>query len=325
MKKALSIIGMFVCSLFIFAACGIQGGDDVVGIKFVRDVFYVDYEVSTFLDYKVFPATAKGYYTNLAIVGVDDGLDGAYTLTNGYVTVKRPSTQREEAELVKIFSLKVQISVGNYSDTCEVRLREYPSSITAASSHDSAVGGTEYQIDVKGVFNSGERSLLEGEFNYKVTSSDESVILVSDEQNLRVKSTGRKGSATVTVQVLTGENKPVEGLKASITLDVEAAANDCFVNLGNLRLEDGGQYSIPYAQGQRYELGVRYYDEEGILISLADYTISIDGSDVLIETLEQNRRYLRIIGRGTATIRIQSNGVDAEQKPLKMTFKITVA
>ena len=50
MKRFISLSIICLMSLFAFAGCGIKGGTLATGIEFVHDVFYVDYEVRTFLD-----------------------------------------------------------------------------------------------------------------------------------------------------------------------------------------------------------------------------------------------------------------------------------
>ncbi len=324
MKKILSIIGMFICSLFIFAACGIEGGTEVAGVKFVRDVFYVDFDVKTFLDYKVYPGTAKDYVANLPIVSGEFEFERNFTLVDGYITVKRPANAREEATLVENFLITVRVSIGSYSDTCDVRLKKYPSSITTAKSRDTVLGGSEYQIDVQGLFGEEFRSLREGEYNYKLTSTDESVIMIKDEQNLRVQSTGKKGSATIGVQVLNSAGQTVRGLNTNITLDVEGNIGDYIVSLGALRLMDGGEYNLAFQQDQSVELDVRYVDGEGILISDGNFSVTLSG-DPVFEISKSGGVFLRVVGKGTATLKIQSTGLGADQKPIQFSCKLTVA
>lgn len=314
MKKLLVIISVFICSLFIFAGCGIQGGANATGVEFVRDVFYVDYSVSTFLDYKVYPSTAENVYATYFIED-DIDINSFFNLRNGAVIV----TDK------RFTSIVVRIRVNDFEDTCEVRLREYPTSVYFSAEQDMVDGGLVYSLDLYGMFSSGERHLENDEYNYVVTSSNPSVIEVVSQERLLVKSTGRRGSSRITVQVCNSAGQEMQGLSASITLNVNQAIEESYATFGDkFVMVDGGERSLSLSVGDENKIDALFFDKQGFLLEQVGFNCYLSNDEVF-ELVYQNDEYiLRVIGEGEVTLTIQSKGSNGAGEPVRIQYKFQV-
>ncbi len=328
MKKFFSVIGLCLCSLFVFASCGVEGSNAVSGIKFVNKVFYVDKGVRTFLDYKIYPSTAQSYNVTY---NVSDGIDDAdtYVFSNGYFTI------RDNINSQAYSPIRITISLNDFSDTCEVRLREYPTSVgffnkdgtTKAS--DIVYGGATYVLGLSGEFLSGRRNVNNNEFTYKITSSDPSIIEVKDEQGLTVQSTGRRGSSEVKVEVCNSEGTTQTGLSATIRLNVVSSVNDVFATFGNSVIRDKNKLNLSLSGGEEFKIRARYFDSSNIEIDLADYEVFLSNDKFF--TLEKNQGGYTLTAKakdevnsagGTVDITIQTLDIGTDGNPVKI--KITV-
>jgi len=314
MKKLFSLLAICLISLFAFAGCGVQGGTIATGIEFVRDVFYVDYNVETFLDYKVYPSTAKEVFVTYDIRD-ESSIRSYYSFTDGYVKITNS----------KFTSINVTAKLNTYEDTCEVRLREYPSSVTFATTTDEVVGGLVYSLDLIGAFIDGNRACENDEFVYKIKSSNPSVIDVISEERLLVKSTGRRGESRITVQICNSNNEEITGLTASITLKVVDAISECFATFGNdFVITDGLEKDISSTINQEYKIDVKYFDESGYLIELADFDCYLSNDDVFEIVKKSDGIYLKVVGEGEVVLTIQSNTVDTTGNPVRIQSNLQV-
>lgn len=278
MKKILSLLSVCIASLLLFTGCGIEGGGQPSGIEFVRDVFYVDYGVSTFLDYKVYPSTAGRDYISYE-------LEADYTLEDSF-EFRRGAIKVTDSNFTSII---VKAKLNSLEDSCEVRLKEYPTKVDFGANENIINAGLVKYLDLKGTFKAGERSCENGEFVYKMTSSNPSVIEILDESSLAVRSTGRSGEATIAVSIFNSAGDEMTGLSDSIGLKVVDSIESSFATFGNLFvLKDGLTQTIQIESGTALEekISVRYFSSRDFLIELTDFDVMIS-NDNLFEIVEK--------------------------------------
>jgi len=317
MKKRNLILNMLcLCflalSLFVFSGCGTEGSSGVQAIKFVKDVYYVDYNESTFLDYKVYPHTAGGYMVTFS--HSDYITESQYfSFSNGTIKV-----------IDKRFSgISVNVSIGDLKDTCEVKLRQYPRSIAFKESLGTLKSGSVKTLEIMGDFLGEQRALLPGEFNYRITSSDASVIKVIDSERLLVGSTGRRGESELTIEVLNGRGVS-QNLKASIRLSVEENVSESFVILGQNVVKDGDNIELSLELYDEIGLLVNYFDADSFLIENAQYTVLLSCDNVLERVEREGKTVLIAKGAGEVKITLVSSAVDQAGLPLKTTLNVKV-
>lgn len=315
MKKFLCILSICLLSVFAFAGCEAEGAKDVAGIKFVRDVFYVDKNVKTFLDYKVYPDTAQDYYVTFRLVDADSSQDRYYDFSKGYVTVTHSNFE----------SIKVSATINDYSDVCEVRLREYPRSVFFNETEEMIDAGTAHSLNLRGLFNDGERVCANGEFVYEITSSDPSVIEIVDSESLLVRSTGRRGSSTINVQICNGVGEKLIGLSASIRLDVVETIKTSYATFGELFIVENVANSIQLVapQNSEHKIDVKYFDEQGYLIDVAEFELFVS-NDVFEVVENQDGKFIKIKHEGVVELTIQSKNISTEGKVLQIKRTIQV-
>lgn len=295
MKKFFSILCVCLLSVFAFAGCEAKGSSDVAGFKFVQDVFYVDLGVETSLDYKIFPNSAGTYYVSYSLVDVDTSQDTYYQFSEGKVKVI--DSRFEE--------ITVRGSVNTETDECKIRLKEYPDEVAFASSQLELEANAVSVLNVIGTFDAGDRSLKNGEFVYKITSSDPSVIEVVDAQALTIKSTGRKGSSRIDLEVCNSVGGLIVRANSTITVSVGANIDTCYSNLikvdnsyndvESICVLDGvGEKVVSFEQDTLYRLNMVYFDEDGFVVESADCEWIIS-NDVTFEIVEHGGvKYLKI-------------------------------
>ncbi len=327
MKKFLSIFIMFVCCAFVFAGCGVVGSGDAAGIQFLQDVFYVDKNVETHLDYKVYPLTAKNYNIRYSLPA-NYGSDTTYRFVNGNVTVTDDAFR----------PIDIDINLNDaYTDTCTVRLRQYPKSIgiykknseneDTKITNDSVYGGLVYALNVKGIFgsNSTPRFFEENEFNYQIESTNQNIIAIESERNLLVRSTGKRGSSLVTVRVCDGQGNAVSGLSTSINLTVVDPIDNTFATFDNrFVLRHGETYELTLEKGYEAVINVRSFNEEGFIINNAEYDCYLSNDSVFESRIDDLGIFLVVKGSGEVKVTLQSRSSDASGKPVKIEFVLKV-
>lgn len=328
MKKLLSVICVCLVSALVFVGCGIEGATNPTAVRFVREVFYVDKDIETQLDYKVYPSTASNYNVTYTF-GADVNQGEYYSLKDGKIRVTSSNFE----------SVKISVQLNDLRDTCEVRLREYPSKVgffnepegdsePTVKEEDLIYGGLIYALDLKGTFSDGLRGVKNGEFVYKITSSNPSVVSVLDEEKLLVQSTGRRGDATIKVTICNGAGEEV-GLSASIRLKVVEPINTVFATLGNLVLRDGQTLRYSLVKGQEAKLEVRYFDDYGFYLKNVRCNCYLSNDKAFEIVRRDGELYLRVIGDVTkedeyvtTVLSLQSLGVGMDGEPIK--FKVTL-
>ena len=330
MKKLISIISVFVLSLLVFSGCKVEGGTEITGIEFIRDVFYVDYQVETALEYKVYPHTASGVYVSFEL-NDDYTLESYYNFSQGKIKVLNR----------KFTSMVVKAKASGFEDSCEVKLREYPETVRFAETDVVLDSGMVYAMDLLGTFSSTgeERSVKDGEFIYKVQSSDPTVIEVVSEEGLIVQSTGRRGNATVNIQIFNASGQEMNGLSSSIDFVISESIDTAYATLGNnLVVKDGMESIVEFNPGSLNKLNVRYFDENGFLVDLAKCEVYLSNDDVFEIIEDQTGIYLKVIDAivgepiedggakvsKAVTVTIKSNRLMKNGEPLFIQCKLQV-
>ena len=292
MKKVFSLLSICIASLLLFAGCGIEGGSQPTGIEFIREVFYVDYNVSTFLNFKVYPSTAVKDYVTYELEA-DYTLEDSFEFKNGAIRVTDSNFS----------SIVVKARLNSLEDSCEVRLKEYPTIINLDSNSDTIDAGLVKYLDLVGIFDSGTRSCENAEFEYRITSNNPSVIEVVDQSNLSVRSTGRSGEATITVKICNSVGQEMVGLSDSITLKVVDSIESSYATFGNLFVINNGETNtieIPVGQESLEEkISIRYFSLRNFLIELTDFDVLLSNDNVFEIVTKADGIYLKLKDKAT--------------------------
>lgn len=324
--KKLSLFIVLCMSFFTFAGCGVKGGSLPMGIEFVRDVFYVDYNVETHLDYKIYPSTAENVYVNYEIKN-DSSLTGYFDFSkDGSILIYNQ----------RFTSIGVKVKLNDHSDECEVKLKEYPSSIQFKNDTENINAGCVMPLDLEGLFDGEVKSCKDRQYNFKLSSSNPSVVQVISEDNLTVKSTGRRGKVTIDVQICDSANQEKSGLKASVELNVVDDISEAFITLGSDKvLHDGDVLDYEAAEwSDDLKLDVKYFNEIGILNTLFDCNLYLSNDDVFEIVEDNGQTYLRLktlepLEEGecySVKLTILSEGVMDDGSPHKIecTFRVFI-
>ena len=303
---------MMLC-LLAFSGCGIEGSSNVQAIKFLQDVYYVDLNESRFLDYKVYPSTSSDYVASFAL-GNDYITESKYfEFNNG--TVKVISD--------KFTSIVVNVRINELSDSCEVRLREYPSNISFENSSYQIAQGSVQTLQVKGLFEEGEKLCDSEQFNYKVTSSNPSVIEVIDQSRLLVSSTGRSGVAEISVEILNGQGES-KNLKTKTNFVVQKNIDSSFATFGNNVIKDNDILEISCDENEKFIINARYFDTEMNLLKNSGFNIFLSNQNVAFVSEENSQKYIVLSGEGQVKITLISTGIKQDGLPEKITFTLKV-
>lgn len=318
--KYLVVALLCMMSAFVFVGCGTKGSSDVQGVFFVKDVYYVDYNVETFLEYKVYPATSSNYAVNLAL-GRNYVTESKYfDFNNGTVRVKD-----------KAFStIKVNVGINEFQDSCEVRLREYPRKISFAEKTTKVQAGRVLTLEIDGVFDSGDRKCNPDEFNYLITSSDPSVVEIVDSANLVVASTGKSGESDIRVEILNSLGES-QNLVATTKLVCRNNVADTFVIFGETVIKNNAQLNIATEKDVSFDVQVFYFDKNDFLISDADFDILLSNNDVFDVVEDKDGKHLVVkeqkdneVFEYEVKVTLYSNEDNTSGLPTKVVFNIKV-
>lgn len=319
--KYLVVALICMMSVFVFVGCGTEGSSEVQGVFFVKDVYYVDYGVETFLEYKVYPSTSSNYAVNLTLGSNYIAESKYFDFYKGYVKVKD-----------KAFTpIKVNVGINEFQDSCEVRLREYPRRISFAETTKKLPSGRLLTLEVDGVFESGNRKCNPDEFNYRITSSDPSVVYVVDSANLIVASTGKSGESDIRVEILNSLGES-QGLVATTKIVCRNNVADTFVVFGETVIKNNAELNISADEGVSFDVQVYYFDKNDFLISDADFDILLSTNDVFeVVEGEGNKKSLVVKPKKNAEVdtyevkvTLYSNEDNADGLPYKVVFNVKV-
>ncbi len=230
-KSTICILALILVLPFalLFSGCGPTPTNEVNAVHFIGDttendkaVFEVDVGKPKTLTYKVNPSSWSGYAVNF-----DDyaDIDNKYNFTldnsKGIITVNDK----------KFKPVEVRISINNKVDYCIVRLKEYPASFELESDEISLSSGSVHYLKPKAT----GYDLNETNFNFRVTSSDETKVEVPDESRLNFVVVGETASsATITVEMLNMDRSEVIS-KQTIKVNIVEAAADAVIKLQGLQ------------------------------------------------------------------------------------------
>jgi len=231
--------------------------------------------------------------------------------------------------------INVIIKMNDFTDTCEVRLKQYPTAIKFDKASDYVNANSIYALDVKGVFSDLTRDCENGEFNYKIKSSNTSVIEVVSEDDLLVRSTGRRGFSQIEVSICNSKNVAMTGLKATINLNVVETIEDKFVSFGSDHiLKQNQMTTIAMGANEQRELNVLYFSANGICntYALSDFDVYLSSDNIFEIVKDQGKIYLKAknlsetIGSDgyEVVLTIQTSALESDGEPCKMTFGIKV-
>lgn len=221
---------------FVLSGCGATPKNELVGVAFesmVYDeetgyaVFEVDPNITTPLTYKVYPSTCSGYRTYFDPVNKGTDQNSArYKFEDGQITVT--SNKFEE--------VTYRVRIGDFEDTCIIRLKEYPVDIRAEQP-TMVIGAYEtVSINILGTFVnaagvSTTRPITEYGYNFLVEPEDETIIGVYNPSRLKFSSIrGTSAHTKVNVHLLNSNNEPT-GLKCQIDVTITQSAGDAFLLL----------------------------------------------------------------------------------------------
>ena len=233
----------------ILAGCGPTPSSEITGIVFdtmiYEDgvaVFEVDQGVTTDLTYKIFPSTASGY--KVYFDPIDKGTpthSSRFTFDNGKITIDKPEFE----------DVKYKVRVGDFTDTCIIRLKKYPNRIYTTDTDIMLNTNDVKVINVMAEFeNSPEpRSIREDEYDFLVETSDETIIHIPNENYLKIIPI-RNGlaSAKVTVTLL-NKQKEKTGLSFELNVRVVQNISDAKVIMTGVEhfVKDGDEVEVDYS------------------------------------------------------------------------------
>lgn len=273
-------------TLFL-SGCGATPSKEALGVYFESQiydeetgyaVFEVDKNVNTKLSYKVNPSSWGSYAVTYAIKECSAQNRSRFTLKDGKIKV--------ESDLFE--EIKIEIYINSYVDTCIVKLKKYPTSmfmydvngqeVTSMSVTINAYGS--YTISPYGRFMDSNgvsyvQPLLEYDYNFTVTTSDETIISVPNSNRLKVSSARKNiGSAKVIASLKDATGKVVHSVEVTINVVLNASSSfvivsghDSFVNngssveinLSDLEMDEDGNGILNYSLYVLSEDG-RYID-----------------------------------------------------------------
>ena len=173
----------------VFVACNGEGATETLSVRFCDDVYEVECNVPTKIDYQIYPSTA----TNNRIVFTFAMADSDYAFDQG----KQLFTLKNSAITEDI---EATITVNNtFTDTCVIRQKVYPNLIAFNRDTDTLNSGAVYGLQLKGYFEGIEKVVNPNLFNIEIVSSDPSVLRV---EGLNVVSTGKLGTARISAKII---------------------------------------------------------------------------------------------------------------------------
>lgn len=313
-KLCLSLV---IVLIFPFVAmlvgCGATPSNELTGIVFdtmlYEDgvaVFEVDQGVTTDLTYKIFPSSASGYKVYFDYIDKGTAENASrYTFEDGKITINKPEFE----------DIKYKVRVGEFTDTCIIRLKRYPTEIFTNTPNIMLNTNDVKVINVMARFAGTNtiRSIREDEYDFLVETSDETIIKIPNQNYLKIIPI-RNGLASAKVKV-TILNKQGEKTNLSFEMDVQVVQNiiDSKVIMSgvNYFVKDGDEVEVDYNtledEGGKKKITFAVYpvnkneilDQHGheyiIALKSQNYVkISDDGEYILIDSSVPNDYELKI-------------------------------
>lgn len=227
------IVGLMLPVTTLLTACGATPSSEITGIAFNAKkydddgtaIFEVDKGVTTELDYKIFPSSASGY--KVYFDPIDKGTAenaSRFTFKDGQITVDRDGFE----------DVRYKIRVGEYSDECIIRVKEYPVEIWTEETEVTLNTDKIKAISVKARYKTSAgnyvtRNITEKDYDFLVESSDETIIDVPNENRLKfLPIRNRKATGVVTVTLLNSQGEKT-GLTFKIKVNVIPTISEAYV------------------------------------------------------------------------------------------------
>ena len=331
MKKLLSLLVVFACSLLVFTGCGYEGGSEVKGIAFTSPVYYVDRNIPFELDYRVFPSTSSMDEVTVSFEAHDTQNLGKYLLDprTGIITVTANSylSFTEGNQSYGFYPMNVAVVCGSYQDTCTVIVKEYPSVVEFEQSNVSLVAGTAMELPIFGTFRSGIKELDSSVYDMKVTSSNPTVVSIQDPTRPMIVSTGKSGSAVVTCEFFYSNGDKITGLRCQANVKIVSNVADAIVNFDNVQFvrDFNKTLEISCSEGTNFDINPIFMDQNGFILSDPNYTIvSLNERIATIEGTPGSYKMV-VRGEGTVCLLVSSTYYDLDGNPaiFRLNCKIT--
>lgn len=300
----LTLLLVLVLPLVTFlTACGATPSNEITGIlfdalKYTEDgvpVFEVDKNITTELKYKIYPSSASGYkvYFDPAGTGTTSN-SSRFVFEDGKITVNSDSFEE----------VKYRVRVGEFSDTCIIRLKEYPTKIYAKQTNVTMHTGDVKDIKIFAEINGETKQISENDYNFLVETNDETIINIPNKNCLKfIARQDIAEQVKVTVTLLDSQGEVYSGLdKIEINVNVIKNIEDSLVavsgssklaksgdeiDIDYQKLDSEGEYKViklsvfPFNTG---DILVRN-EADNYLISLSSKNyakLSEDGKDILL-------------------------------------------
>ena len=326
-KIFLALIAVMVLPLVtILSGCGATPSGDLLGVVFKTQkydeatglpLFEVDKDVTVDLSEKVwtYPSSASGY--KVYFDPIDKGTaenSSRYTFKDGKITVNSRDFE----------DVRYKVRVGDYSDTCIIRLKEYPveiypdeTSMVVSSYEIVPINVRAKFVNTAGV--ESYRNITESEYEFLVETSDETIVNIPNENRLKFCPVRNGASeAEITVTLLTGKldengNRVKSNLSFKISVQVIQNISTSFLTMSGVDtfIENGDTANVDYNELE-IESGFKKIDftiypvNVGNLLVENEFTytiyisskkfakISDDGKYILLDSSVENNYELKV-------------------------------
>lgn len=298
------IVALSLPLMMFLSACGATPSNEVMGVLFDSPteeegvaVFEVDLGVATDLPYKVFPSSASGY--KVYYDPIDTGTDSNFfnfEFKDGNIVINSENFE----------SIKYKIRVGDYSDTCIIKLKKYPNTISTTETNVVLNSNDVHNILIYGDYGKGNVLIDEDAHSFLVESSDETVVSVPNANRLKFIAVRENGTATakVTVTMLDCSGEKTERVvEISVKVvqniadcDVVMSACDEFVkNNDNVEInynDSDLKYDATESEYKRLELNIYPINTNGMRCIDDNYLVNVTSSASYVKVSDDGKTIL---------------------------------
>lgn len=247
------IFGLMLPATAFLTACGATPSSAITGIVFDAKkydengvaVFEVDRGVTTDLEYKIFPSSASGY--KVYFDPIDKGTaenSSRYKFEDGQITVNQDNFE----------DVRYRVRVGEYSDECIIRLKEYPVEIWTDETEITINTDSIKAINVSARFknalgNYTTKNITEEDYDFLVETDDETIINIPNENRLKfsaIRNEAATANVTVTILNTMGGRKD---LKFNIKVNVVPNISNAYVIMTGVskNIYNGDEVELNYS------------------------------------------------------------------------------
>ncbi len=347
-NKFLTIAFILVCCAVapLVSACFGKGSSDITGIRFVQDVYELDVGTPTKLEYKLYPSTASVSSLNWDVISNDENINiaGKYNIVNGVFTILNNSVDAQSS--FPECTIKVSY-LDQFSDTCIVRVKQYPTELSLSCNEYLNSGGVG-NLSLSGYINGKWQDINSASYSLLVESDNPSVIDVENSEELIVYSTGKIGKATITVTILDSSHNKIitssypDGVSTSTTISVVDYVDKAIVLLTgqqeflniNTSYTDADTEAVPYSVDSSSQIIVYLLSSTGEYLNTLNLTASLDSNNIASISKNDNHDGINLGGEyclfslnfsttGTVRVEISCDGVLQNGDPVKFIFYCT--